>query len=595
MDRIIKRKKINNKGFTLIELMLVLAVIAILSYMAAVSYIRYTTEAHRVSLERDVDSLSDVVSIYHANNNKWPVREDKEIYDHGIGGLEKLYLLDNREIGKDYTTLSDGFNNYAMAIGGEYEGHVFHIPTTRVSNRYSGPRPDEKQPITFQGTEYVDIDEVPATPSSYFMFQRRGDTYEVAGFDKIYVYKQKGGNFPKDLVIPSEYRGQPVTGIGDFAFKGMGLNSIVIPSSVRSLGYQSFISNNLKELIIPNTINEIASQAFASNRLEKITFPESVQRINWESFRSNNLTEVELPENLTYIGDRAFGINKLTSIDIPDTVQAIAERAFNNNLLPDDQAIIYARKPVVAEDEDEESLPKTVEDKTKIVSYGGQKRDNIVIPSYVHTIGTRAFHGNSLTSVTIPDSVTSIGRGAFNLNQLPDSQAFVYERTEGADGQAVIDDTKLVSYGGANRKLTSMPSSITRLDDLSMYDTGLESVVIPGNIQHIGNNAFGWNALRSIKIPETVESVGASAFHRNLIMEIEIEGAETTFGGNAFVNNGRRRDNANLNPDGETGIWRANKVRWYKLSTDGEVEEELEDIEDVEIDEDIENMEEIPE
>ena len=43
------------------------------------------------------------------------------------------------------------------------------------------------------------------------------------------------------IVIPSEYRGLPVTGIGDRAFFNCSdLTSVVIPDGLRSIGYGAF-------------------------------------------------------------------------------------------------------------------------------------------------------------------------------------------------------------------------------------------------------------------------------------------------------------------------------------------------------------------
>ena len=58
---------------------------------------------------------------------------------------------------------------------------------------------------------------------------------------KSYIVVGIGTCKDTDLVIPSIYRGKPVTSIGDSAFYGCtGLTSVTIPDSVTSIGLEAF-------------------------------------------------------------------------------------------------------------------------------------------------------------------------------------------------------------------------------------------------------------------------------------------------------------------------------------------------------------------
>lgn len=54
----------------------------------------------------------------------------------------------------------------------------------------------------------------------------------------------------------------------------------------------------------------------------------------------------------------------------------------------------------------------TVDDST-LISYGGAKRDNIVIPDNVKTISSRTFYNLGIKQITIPLNVETIEEDAF--------------------------------------------------------------------------------------------------------------------------------------------------------------------------------------
>ena len=331
----------------------------------------------------------------------------------------------------------------------------------------------------------------------------------------------------KDVIIPSKINGITITTIGSSAFANKGLTSVVFPNTLTTITREAFRNNNLTHLEIPSSVVSIGPAAFNRNQLpdeeafiyaresdgsedkttivsyggakrENVVIPEGVVSIGNQSFDNTSLVSVQFPSTLKTIRGQAFRGNVLTSLEIPSNVNNISANAFNGNKLPDEEAFIYARNSDGSED------------KTHLISYGGAKRENVVIPegveiidnafawinvtsvvmpSTLKTITNRAFAECALTSLDIPSSVTYIAPGTFNQNQLPDDEAFIFQRK--ADGS--IDDTILVSYGGANRN----------------------NIIIPDTVRTISGGAFTYVGMKEIVIPENVETIEAGAFNKN--------------------------------------------------------------------------------
>src|SRR5690625_4674388 len=83
--------------------------------------------------------------------------------------------------------------------------------------------------------------------------------YEDIGGGKARITNYIGTN--KNVIIPSKLGGLTVTEIGELnifhvdrpVFRNKGIESVVIPNSVTSIGYYSFGDNNLTSVDIPNS------------------------------------------------------------------------------------------------------------------------------------------------------------------------------------------------------------------------------------------------------------------------------------------------------------------------------------------------------
>ncbi len=290
---------------------------------------------------------------------------------------------------------------------------------------------------------------------------------------------------------------------------------------VSIIGYKcgSGASNEVLDVVIPNTINgktvvaigEHAFQArvhtahgifeFYGMGLTSVVIPKGVASIGNDAFSGNKLTSIKIPSSVTTIGDSAFSGNKLTSVTIPTTVTTIGSSVFNNNQLPENQAFIYKRNK-------DGSV-----DKTELVSYGGKKRDNVVIPNNVKIISDFAFASNQLTSVTIPSSVTTIGTSAFANNKLTNVEIM--------DGV-----TNIGSYAFRGNQLTSVtiPSSTAVIENYAFDRNQLVNVVISEGVANIGAYAFSNNKITSVIIPSSLKILGNYVFANNQLESVIVKG-----------------------------------------------------------------------
>jgi hypothetical protein len=226
------------------------------------------------------------------------------------------------------------------------------------------------------------------TPDGFF-YSETASAVTIIGYDGT----------GKNITIPAEINGKPVTTIGDHALREQQLTGVTIPSSVTTIGICAFYGNRLTSLAIPSGVITIGNHAFRENQLTSVTIPSGVTTIGLCAFYGNRLTSLAIPSGVTAIGDHAFYENQLTSVTIPDSVTTIGICAFYGNQLT------HVTIP---------SGITTIEEG----SFALNKLVSVTIPHGVTTIGMAAFDENQLASVTLPDSVTTIRDGAFNDNLL---------------------------------------------------------------------------------------------------------------------------------------------------------------------------------
>lgn len=115
---------ITDKGFTLIELIVVMAIVAILVLLAAPRFLGYTKDAKVTAMKQDTKVLSDAVEMYHVHNNVWPIVEGVSPVNPGIGGVISLHEIDMDKV--EVSNIQPD-QRYGVVTKGANIGDVFSI------------------------------------------------------------------------------------------------------------------------------------------------------------------------------------------------------------------------------------------------------------------------------------------------------------------------------------------------------------------------------------------------------------------------------------------------------------------------------------
>jgi len=131
----------------------------------------------------------------------------------------------------------------------------------------------------------------------------------------------------KSITIPPN-----VTYIGNYAFRGTGIQSIVIPASVNKMLEAFKDCKNLVSAEISGNELKLINSFSGCDNLKTIIINEGVIGI-WDGFsRLKNLETIKLPDSFEFIGENAFAdCPNLKAVVIPKGVEYIQKNAFSNS------------------------------------------------------------------------------------------------------------------------------------------------------------------------------------------------------------------------------------------------------------------------
>ena len=370
-----------------------------------------------------------------------------------------------------------------------------------------------------------------------------GLAYSLNSDGKGYTVVGMGDCIDKDLIIPSTYKGLPVTTIGENVFNGnTNITYVLIDRAVTSIGESAFNDcKSLKNVYYNGTKEEwetLCSSIGVSNDYlidAKVYYFSQTQPeegffwhfdtdgktpVSWgvESDYSVGLkyslntdergytvvgigycedTDLVIPATyrglpVTAIGSNAFeSVRSFKSVSIPASVTTIGEYAFAHCGVT---SVTFATN----------SQLTTVD---RYAFFSSSSLQSIALPDGVTTIGVAAFNGcNNITSISIPDSITTIENRALDFN----SSAFTVYNNAKYLGNSTNPYLVLVRAIDTSITTYNIHTDAKLIYAFAFTDcTLLTSVTIPDSVTIIGNSVFyKCDALESLIIGSGVTSIG---------------------------------------------------------------------------------------
>ena len=268
--------------------------------------------------------------------------------------------------------------------------------------------------------------------------------------------------------------GEGIAAIDSYAFAGMGLTSITLSGSLRTIG----------------------DHAFYDNSLVKPAIPEGVTRIEAFALAENPMTGVSLPGTLAYIGKNAFDSTASLSLHVPSSVTEIDGAIVDYECLTEVSGL-WSRGTTGA-------LAWEMVGNTLRLSGDGE------MPTYTRTYGRDYDYVDTpwwlfrhlIHDVEIGEGITSVSNVAF--------------------------------YDCGSLTAATLPSTLTEIRQWAFMRSGLTSISLPDGLKSVGEAAFSGTKLSAVSLPANLRSIGRSAFSSTQLTSIELPAELNTLNLSAF-------------------------------------------------------------
>lgn len=308
-----------------------------------------------------------------------------------------------------------------------------------------------------------------------------------------------------DVVIPEKFNGKSVVAIGENAFRGTNIESISIPTSVKSFGLNAFeLCTSLKKVELVDAArfadatfaNEYANPLWSGaelyeggNKIEELAL--SSEAVSNYAYVGAGIKTLNL-SGVKTIGNGAFkNCASLSSVNFGDKIESIGVSAFS------ECGIL------------ELALGETVKSVGHSAFSGNASLVSVTLPASITEIPDRAFFGcSSLKNINL-DNITVIGEGAFY-------ECISLETVKISAKTVNIDEYAFYSCSGLKTLTISEGSALESICEAAFRGcTALESANLDAakSLKTIDKHAFEYCvSLVDLKVPSSIETLGDWAF-----------------------------------------------------------------------------------
>lgn len=280
-----------------------------------------------------------------------------------------------------------------------------------------------------------------------------------------------------ELIIPATYNGKPVTKVGAYAFASCSITSVILPDSIRSIGFSAFSGcENLMTVTLGTDLQKIGFGAFEDcYRLVEIY----------------NKSSLEITATSTEHGEIGAHAKEVYTDDYQTKLATDADGYVTYTLGEEKSLVNYlgGRFSVY--------IPEGVTEINAYALAGFDEITNVSLPASLQVINENAFYGcNDLANVYVPSVEAWCNIAFTDYNASPFNYAY----------RMYVDDDLVVAL--------TIPDGITSLNEYAFYSIeSITSVSIPQTLTEIENNAFAWCVnLENVQFPQTLIRIGEYAF-----------------------------------------------------------------------------------